>query len=66
MRSVGWILTLNPLLVLLDLRREHVDVLHGARPRAAIGVRAVWQGLTPDDEIAGPAADGARAERTEI
>jgi hypothetical protein len=52
---------LNPLLLLLVVRREHVDVLHQARPRAAIGAGAVRQRLMPDDEIAGAPADGARA-----
>src|SRR5580700_9290327 len=57
---------LNPLLVFLDPGREHVDVLHHARPRAAVGTGAMRQRLMPDDEIAGAAADGARAERIEV
>jgi hypothetical protein len=52
---------LNPLLVFLDPGRKHVDVLHQARPPAAVGAGAVGQRLMPDDEIAGAAADGARA-----
>src|SRR5579862_4874972 len=50
----------------LDVGREHVDVLHHARPGAAVGAGAVRQRLMPDDEIAGAAADGAWAERVEV
>jgi hypothetical protein len=31
---------LNPLLMFLDVRREHVDVLHNARPPMARGPNA--------------------------
>src|ERR1700688_314824 len=57
---------LNPLLMFLDPGREHVDILHHARPRAAVGAGAMGQRLMPDDEIAGAAADGAWAQRVEI
>src|SRR5580704_3868138 len=57
---------LNPLLMFLDPRREHVDVLHHARPGAAVGTGAVEQRLMPDDEIAGAAADGAGAQGVKV
>src|ERR1700722_11404914 len=57
---------LNPLLMFLDPGWEHVDVLHHARPGAAVWTGAGWQRLVPAEEIAGAPAEGVRAQRVEV